>query len=82
MNPKVQKLIDEFGLREQAAVEIVAMTENSLRAKVRRIPCEVWSRVVGYMRPTSQWNPGKREEFVERREYKVNGGRYEPEERG
>lgn len=31
--------------------------------------CEVWSRVVGYFRPVSQWNKGKRSEFSERREY-------------
>lgn len=30
-------------------------------------PCEVYSRVVGYLRPISQWNPGKLEEFEDRR---------------
>ena len=25
--------------------------------------CEVYSRVVGYLRPVKQWNPGKKEEF-------------------
>jgi len=34
-------------------------------------PCEVYSRVVGYLRPVQQWNFGKRREFKERREYKV-----------
>ncbi len=34
-----------------------------------RQPCEVYSRVVGYLRPVSQWNEGKQEEFVERKEY-------------
>ena len=28
---------------------------------------EVYSRIVGYMRPVSQWNEGKREEFRDRR---------------
>ena len=28
--------------------------------------CEVWSRVVGYLRPVSQFNPGKIEEFKSR----------------
>ncbi len=28
---------------------------------------EVYSRIVGYMRPVSQWNDGKREEFADRR---------------
>ncbi len=28
---------------------------------------EVYSRVVGYLRPVSQWNPGKQEEFKSRK---------------
>ena len=27
------------------------------------IPCEIYSRVVGYFRPVDQWNAGKKEEF-------------------
>jgi ribonucleoside-triphosphate reductase len=34
-------------------------------------PCEVYSRVVGYLRPVQQWHVGKREEFKERKEFKV-----------
>jgi anaerobic ribonucleoside-triphosphate reductase len=30
---------------------------------------EVWSRVVGYLRPVQAWNRGKRQEFRDRREY-------------
>lgn len=26
-------------------------------------PCEVYSRVVGYLRPVQNWNKGKKEEF-------------------
>ncbi len=33
--------------------------------------CEVYSRVVGYLRPVQQWNKGKKEEFVQRKTYKV-----------
>jgi ribonucleoside-triphosphate reductase len=37
--------------------------------------CEVYSRVVGYIRPVGQWNPGKIAEWSERTEYqqKVDG---------
>ena len=35
------------------------------------VPCEVYSRVVGYLRPVSGWNEGKREEFKMRKEYKI-----------
>jgi len=33
--------------------------------------CEVYSRVVGYLRPVSQWHTGKQMEFKERKEYKT-----------
>lgn len=32
------------------------------------IPTEIYSRVVGYYRPTSQWNKGKQSEFEDRKE--------------
>jgi len=34
--------------------------------------CEVYSRVVGYLRPVKQWNKGKRSEFSMRKTYKIN----------
>lgn len=33
---------------------------------VVRTRCEVYSRVVGYIRPVEQWNDGKRAEFRDR----------------
>jgi ribonucleoside-triphosphate reductase len=33
--------------------------------------CEVYSRVVGYLRPVNQWNVGKQQEFKDRKEFKV-----------
>lgn len=34
-------------------------------------PTEVYSRVVGYIRPVTQWNKGKRAEFEDRKEFAV-----------
>ena len=34
-------------------------------------PCEVYSRVVGYFRPIKAWNKGKREEFKDRKVFKI-----------
>lgn len=31
-----------------------------------RTRCEIWTRVMGYHRPVSAWNPGKRAEHAER----------------
>ena len=41
------------------------------KRKVCGLRCEIYSRVSGYMRPVSNWNKGKREEFKDRREFKV-----------
>ena len=34
--------------------------------------CEVYSRVVGYLRPVSQWNAGKQEEFKMRKTFRIS----------
>ncbi len=34
-------------------------------------PCEVYSRIVGYLRPVQQWHKGKQEEFKERSTFNV-----------
>jgi hypothetical protein len=35
----------------------------------KKVPVEVYSRVVGYFRPVNQWNKGKQEEFYDRNEF-------------
>ena len=32
-----------------------------------RQPCEVWTRVMGYLRPVSEFNKGKKSEFYARK---------------
>ena len=39
------------------------------------IQCEVYSRIVGYIRPLGSWNPGKLAEFAERVPYKAELGK-------
>ena len=38
-----------------------------------RTRCEIWSRVVGYLRPINKWNSGKEAEFKDRIMFKTNG---------
>lgn len=38
---------------------------------LKRQPCEVFSRIVGYIRPISQWNDGKQAEFDQRKEFVI-----------
>ena len=36
-----------------------------------RTKCEIWSRVVGYLRPTDRWNEGKLAGFGDRKMFEV-----------
>ena len=36
-----------------------------------KIPCEVYSRIVGYLRPVQAWNEGKQQEFKDRKTFRV-----------
>ncbi|MCX6735724.1 MAG: ribonucleoside triphosphate reductase [Candidatus Parcubacteria bacterium] len=52
----------------------VCPTHGYLNGEVPKCPtcdaeCEVWSRIMGYHRPVSQWNHGKKSEYAERKEY-------------
>lgn len=40
-------------------------TEIKLKDEERQ-PCEVWTRVMGYFRPVSAFNIGKKSEYAER----------------
>jgi len=40
-------------------------TDPPLRDEERQ-PCEIWTRVMGYHRPVSAFNCGKKEEYAER----------------
>lgn len=44
------------------------MKENEYLTNYHSI--EVYSRIVGYLRPIQQWNPGKRAEFDTRKDFK------------
>ena len=44
------------------AEEVAAMSEDILQ-----LPCEIYSRVVGYLRPISSWNDAKVAEFHDRK---------------
>ncbi|MDR2426876.1 MAG: anaerobic ribonucleoside-triphosphate reductase [Endomicrobium sp.] len=39
------------------------------KANIEGTKCEVYSRVVGYLRPVTLWNEGKKEEFKIRKHY-------------
>ena len=48
------------------------MNEKKTQTKTetkKRTRCEVYSRIVGYLRPVQQWNEGKQAEFQDRRTF-------------
>ena len=56
--------------------EVLATTPSPPQGgtpKKPRSKCEVWSRVVGYLRPTASWNEGKVSEFKDRTTFKTKG---------
>lgn len=54
---------------ENKITELKAAKENT-----KGTSCEVYSRVVGYLRPVQNWNKGKKEEFAMRKNIKMVGG--------
>ncbi len=38
----------------------------------KRQLCEVYSRVVGYIRPVNQWNDSKQAEYSDRKEFCIS----------
>ena len=50
------------------------MTREGVAEQVRlreedRTRCEIWTRVMGYFRPVSQFNTGKKQEYADRKVY-------------
>ena len=43
------------------------------KRRIARQKCEIYSRIVGYLSPLSQWNVGKQSEWKDRKVYKING---------
>lgn len=59
------------------------MSEQEIKSKINELKeemkdvhgpkCEVFSRVVGYLRPVQNWNKGKKEEYFQRKMFDVCG---------
>lgn len=55
--------------KEEIQAEIDGLKEEI--KEVKGTTCEVWSRVVGYLRPVQSYNVGKKEEFSMRKKMDV-----------
>lgn len=58
--------------QEKQAVENKISELKKEMNDVHGSKCEVYSRVVGYLRPVQNWNKGKKEEFEMRKNMNVN----------
>ena len=68
-NP-LKKSMDYKGIREDENRNLVLVDGTVISAE-KRTRCEVYSRIVGYLRPLSQYNKGKQEEFKSRKTFSI-----------
>lgn len=54
-----------------------AIFKNNKGEEVERTKCEVYTRVMGYHRPVSSFNIGKKSEFYSRNYFKENNANSE-----
>jgi ribonucleoside-triphosphate reductase len=59
-------------MRNLEAIESDLAAAREALSSVEGTPAEVYSRIVGYYRSVRNWNRGKREEYGERRLFRVN----------
>ena len=41
------------------------------KTELKRTACIIYSRVVGWLTPVQNYNPGKASEYIDRKEFKV-----------
>jgi ribonucleoside-triphosphate reductase len=61
-------------MRSLEAIDKDLAAARETLSNVKGTPTEVYSRIVGYYRSVRNWNKGKREEYGERKLYRVNAG--------
>lgn len=60
--------------QERHNIEAKISELKAAKEAVKGTNCEVYSRVVGYLRPVQNWNKGKKEEFALRKNIKLSCG--------
>ncbi|WP_321337053.1 ribonucleoside triphosphate reductase [uncultured Cohaesibacter sp.] len=66
-----KRAVGELKIDDAARLEDDFVTINGVELKnAERQPCEIWTRVMGYHRPVSSFNKGKKGEYAERRTFR------------
>ena len=71
MNVNIVSRWRNHKMKNRTLCEMFGMKENLEDLNKQRTKMEIYSRVVGYLRPVDQWNPGKQQEYRDRRVYKI-----------
>lgn len=76
LETKKDKIIDGYLLKyniNEGTISIIKCKEcyEASKALKNYQKCEVYSRVVGYIRPVSQYNVGKKHEYHKRKTFKA-----------
>ena len=61
--------------QERQVIETKISQLKDEMKEVQGTKCEVYSRVVGYLRPVQGWNKGKKEEYTLRRTMNVENAK-------
>ena len=73
-NKKHSRRTTQMTAQEKKVVENKISELKQELSDVHGSKCEVYSRVVGYLRPVQNWNKGKKEEFALRKTMHVGCG--------
>jgi len=73
-NKKYFRRKTQMTAQEKKVVENKISELKQELSEVHGSKCEVYSRVVGYLRPVQNWNKGKKEEFALRKTMHVGCG--------
>ena len=68
-------------MKSEGKKEVNMQIKEITLSDEERQPCEVWTRVMGYFRPVSQFNAGKKSEYAERQCFKESKIDAHPEPR-
>jgi len=51
--------------------EVEPLEEETEEEVPTGVPCDVFSRIVGYLSPVQGWHVGKQQEFKDRKEFRI-----------
>lgn len=54
-----------------SAIDRHPVCQEVVEDRELKVPCEVYSRIVGYLRPVQNWHQGKQQEFQERKTFRT-----------